>query len=94
MSDITIQDINKLAKMMRLQIDAQATEVMQQKLASVIGWVAMLDEVATDDVAIMSSPVAHPLPMRDDIASDQQCDVLSNAPKSEYDFYVVPKVVG
>ena len=43
----------------------------------------------------MTSNVAQPLRLRDDVVTDggKIADVLSNAPKSADGFFVVPKVV-
>ena len=62
---------------------------------SILAWIEQLDQVDVEGVEPMTSNVAQPLRLRDDVVTDgAKVDaVLSNAPKSADGFFVVPKVV-
>jgi aspartyl-tRNA(Asn)/glutamyl-tRNA(Gln) amidotransferase subunit C len=68
---------------------------MEQELNRILAWVEQLQEVNVDGVEPMTSVVAQKLKMRDDVVTDggQAAAVVANAPLSEDNFFVVPKVV-
>ena len=61
----------------------------------ILNWIEQLDQVDVEGVEPMTSNVAQPLRLREDVVTDGDkiADVLSNAPKSADGFFVVPKVV-
>ena len=66
-----------------------------RKISGILDWIEQLGEVDTDGVEPMTSAVASKLPMREDVVTDggDPARVLSNAPKTDRNFFVVPKVV-
>lgn len=90
---VSKEDVIKVAHLARIRINENEVEEMQSKLNDILNFVDQLNEVDCssigDDVEYITS-----LHERDDIPikTDRQ-GVMSNAAKSEYDMFVVPKVV-
>ncbi len=87
--------VRKVARLARIQLDEARVDDLARELSGILTWIEQLNEVDTEGVAPMASTEAVPLPMRDDVVTDggDPARVLSNAPKSDRGFFVVPKVV-
>jgi aspartyl-tRNA(Asn)/glutamyl-tRNA(Gln) amidotransferase subunit C len=87
--------VRKVAHLARIKTPEDRLEPLAQELNGILQWIEQLNEVDVDGVEPMTSNVAQPLRMRDDVVTDGDkiADVLSNAPKSADGFFVVPKVV-
>lgn len=87
--------VRKVAKLARIAESEDRLEPLAKELSGILNWIEQLNEVDTDGVEPMTSAVAMPLPMREDVVTDggDAARVLSNAPKSVDGFFVVPKVV-
>lgn len=87
--------VRRIARLARIKIsDAEAVS-LKGELSGILDWVAQLDEVKTDGVEPMTSVVAMMLRQRTDEVTDggKAAEVTQNAPASEDNFYVVPKVI-
>jgi aspartyl-tRNA(Asn)/glutamyl-tRNA(Gln) amidotransferase subunit C len=87
--------VRRVAKLARIAEPEERLEPLARELSGILQWIEQLNEVDTDGVQPMASTEAVRLPMRDDVVNDggQPDKVLSNAPKSDRGFFVVPKVV-
>jgi aspartyl-tRNA(Asn)/glutamyl-tRNA(Gln) amidotransferase subunit C len=87
--------VRKVARLARIRESEDRLEPLAKELSGILQWIEQLNEVDTDGVEPMSSAVAVTLPMRDDVVTDggDPARVLANAPKSDRNFFVVPKVV-
>lgn len=92
---VTKDDVRKVARLSRIAVPEDRLEPLAEELSGILGWIEQLNEVDVDDVMPMTSVVEAKLPMREDIVTDGgiQEQVLSNAPKSDDGFFVVPKSV-
>lgn len=87
--------VRKVARLARIAEPEDRIEQLAKELNGIMNWIEQLGEVDTDGVEPMTSAVAVPLPMREDVVTDggDAERVLANAPKRAGNFYVVPKVV-
>ena len=87
--------VRKVAYLARIKTPEDRLEPLAQELNGILAWIEQLDQVDVDGVEPMTSNVAQPLRLREDVVTDGDriADVLSNAPKSADGFFVVPKVV-
>ena len=87
--------VRKVAKLARLALPEDRVKPMADELNGIMAWIEQLNEVDVQGVEPMTSNVAQPLRLREDVVTDgAKVDaVLSNAPKSADGFFVVPKVV-
>jgi aspartyl-tRNA(Asn)/glutamyl-tRNA(Gln) amidotransferase subunit C len=88
----TVQRIARLAK---LAMDEDRLAPMADELNAILDWVEQLREVDVEGVEPLTSVVAQSLKMREDVVDDGGYpeDVTKNAPLTEDNFYVVPKVI-
>jgi aspartyl-tRNA(Asn)/glutamyl-tRNA(Gln) amidotransferase subunit C len=94
-ADIDEKTITKIAKLARIKLKPEEKAHYAAELSSIMNFVEQLQEVNTDNVPIMTSVVSSKLPLRDDEVTDggYEKDIVANAPKSDFDCFVVPKVV-
>jgi len=85
--------VRKIAKLARLQLKDEEISHFSAELSGIIKWVEQLSEVDTSGISEISD--SHALPFRADEVTDGDCReaVLANAPASEFDCFVVPKVI-
>ncbi len=87
--------VRKVSHLARIKTPEDRLEPLAQELNGILAWIEQLDQVDVEGVEPMTSNVAQPLRLRDDVVTDgaKRDAVLSNAPKSVDGFFVVPKVV-
>ena len=87
--------VRDIAFLARIRVEDDALDGLASEISGILDWVEQLNELKTDDVEPMASPVDVTLPLRADQVTDGNYveKVLANAPDSEDGFYTVPKVV-
>ncbi len=87
--------VRRVAHLARIKVGEGEAERLTSELNGILAFVEQLDEVDVDGVAPMTSVVETALRQREDVVSDGGVPqkVLSNAPESDDNFFVVPKVV-
>ena len=87
--------VRKVAKLARLNIAQERLEPLAGELGAIMAWIEQLAEVDVEGVEPMASAVDLKLPMREDVVTEggDPQRVLSNAPLTKDNFFVVPKVV-
>ncbi len=87
--------VKRVAKLSRIAITDERAESMREELNTILGFVEQLNDVDVDGVEPMTSVVDMEMPKRVDEVSDGNIadDVTANAPASEDNFFMVPKVV-
>ena len=95
MSDLKQTDIEKIAHLARLAINANDIPAYAQNLTNILHLVEQMNAVDTS----RTEPMAHPLPMaqrlRPDTVTEQDEHALFQgiAPQVEGGLYLVPKVI-
>jgi aspartyl-tRNA(Asn)/glutamyl-tRNA(Gln) amidotransferase subunit C len=87
--------VRRIARLARIALPEARVEPMMAELNGILGWVEQLQDVNIEGVEPMTSVVAQTLKMRDDVvtAGGDASAIVANAPQSEDNFFVVPKVV-
>ena len=87
--------VRKVARLARIAEPEEKLEPLARELSGILDWIEQLAEVDTDGVEPMTTSVAMTLPMREDVVTEggDPARVLSNAPKTDKGFFIVPKVV-
>ena len=87
--------VRRVARLARIKVTNDEAERMTNELNSILGFVEQLNEVDVADVEPMTSVVSVKLRRRQDVVTDGEdaAAVTANAPVSEDNFYLVPKVV-
>ena len=92
---INEETVRKIAHLARVKVTQEEAKALEGELSAILTWVGELDEVDTNDVEPMTSAVETAMKMREDEVTDggYAQRVTKNAPMSEDNFFVVPKVV-
>jgi aspartyl-tRNA(Asn)/glutamyl-tRNA(Gln) amidotransferase subunit C len=87
--------VKRIAKLARIKVTDPEVKALVGELGGILDWVKQLEEVDTKNVEPMTSVVAFPMRQREDKVTDGEiaASVTKNAPKTEDNFFVVPKVV-
>ncbi len=88
-------DVAKTAKLARLRITDAEKESLTNELGGIFTWIEQLNEVDTGATESVASVLEQTLPWREDKVTDGGYPqaITQNAPKKEYDCFVVPKVI-
>lgn len=92
---LSTEDAAKIAKLARLDLAPEKLELFAGQFNDILGYMELLGEVDTSDVAPLYSPSEHSTVFREDKVQKryERDDVLSNAPETDGEFFVVPKIV-
>jgi aspartyl-tRNA(Asn)/glutamyl-tRNA(Gln) amidotransferase subunit C len=87
--------VTRIARLARIRIEEDEVTQYQDELNAILGFVEQLDEVDVADVEPMTSVTPMRLRRREDVVSDGGYAerIVANAPLSEDNFFMVPKVV-
>lgn len=90
-----LSEIRKVASLSRLALSDDELQASGKQLSVILDYVRLLDEVDTTDVA----PMPHPVPAENVFRKDEvqpslpRDAALSNAPKTDGQFFLVPKIL-
>lgn len=92
---IDVATVRRVARLARIREDEGRLPALAMELKGILAWIEQLKEVATEGVEPMTTPVAFPLPMREDEVTEggDAAAILANAPARRAGFFVTPKVV-
>ena len=87
--------VRRVARLARIKVTNDEAERMTHELNSILGFVEQLNEVDVAGVEPMTSVVSVKMRRRQDVVTDGEdaAAVTANAPVSEDNFFLVPKVV-
>ncbi|TPW33628.1 Asp-tRNA(Asn)/Glu-tRNA(Gln) amidotransferase subunit GatC [Martelella alba] len=87
--------VKRVARLARIAVNDEAAERMTGELNAILGFVEQLGEVDVEGVEPMTSVTPMAMKKREDVVSDgnKAEDIVANAPESERNFFLVPKVV-
>ncbi|WP_035871093.1 Asp-tRNA(Asn)/Glu-tRNA(Gln) amidotransferase subunit GatC [Cucumibacter marinus] len=87
--------VRRIGRLARIRIEENDVEALKGELNTILGFVEQLNEVDIDGVEPMTSVTPMQLRRREDkvTAGGHPERIVSNAPESEDNFFVVPKVV-
>ena len=92
---VDISTVKRVALLARIAVNDDDAERMTGELNAILGFVEQLNEVNVDGIEPMTSVTPMAMRMRDDKVTDGgiAAAVVANAPVTEDNFFVVPKVV-
>ena len=87
--------VRRIAHLARIAVADEDVPHLQGELNAILSFVEQLNEVDVEGVEPMTSVTPMVMRMRQDGVTDGYCpeNVLRNAPLTEDNFFVVPKVV-
>ncbi len=92
---VDIQTVKRVARLARIAVSEEDAQRMTGELNAILGFVEQLNEVDVAGVEPMTSVTPMEMKKRQDIVTDgnKASDVVANAPATEENFFLVPKVV-
>lgn len=95
MSDIKNSDIKKIAKLARIEVSEEETEILAKQLSNTISWIENLNEAQTANTEPLTNVNHSILRMENDTIEQNNSleDIMSNTKSSKYNYFTVPKVI-
>ena len=95
---MTVDDklIAKLEKLSSLQVDDSRKEKLKSELADIINFVENLNDIDVSHIEATFTTIEGGTPLREDVSVQNlelSNQILKNAPKSEYGYFIVPKII-
>ena len=92
---VDIATVKRVAHLARIAVTAEDAERMTGELNTILGFVEQLNEVDVTGVEPMTSVTPMEMKKRQDVVTDgdKADDIVANAPATEENFFLVPKVV-
>ncbi len=92
---LQISDINRLAHLARLQLDADQANTLLSELNGIFGMIEQLQAVDTSGLEPMSHPLGGTQRLREDVVTETPYREanLRNAPAQQDGLFLVPKVI-
>ena len=87
--------VKRIGRLARIRVEENEVEKYQGEINAILGFVEQLDEVNVEGVEAMTSVTPMQLRRRDDVVTDGGYPekVVANAPLTEDNFFMVPKVI-
>ncbi|MEO5759390.1 MAG: Asp-tRNA(Asn)/Glu-tRNA(Gln) amidotransferase subunit GatC [Mesorhizobium sp.] len=92
---VDVKTVKRVARLARIAVSEEDAERMTGELNAILGFVEQLNEVDVSGVEPMTSVTPMEMKKRQDIVTDggKAADIVANAPATEENFFLVPKVV-
>ena len=92
---VDLKTVKRVAHLARIALSEDEAERMMGELNGILGFVEQLSEVDVSGVEPMTSVTPMDMKKRTDTVSDgnKADDIVANAPNSDRNFFLVPKVV-
>ena len=92
---VDLNTVKRVARLARIAVSEEDAERMTGELNAILGFVEQLNEVDVSGVEPMTSVTPMEMKKRQDIVTDggKAADIVANAPATEENFFLVPKVV-
>jgi aspartyl-tRNA(Asn)/glutamyl-tRNA(Gln) amidotransferase subunit C len=92
---VDAQTVKRIGRLARIRVEENEVEKYQGEINAILGFVEQLDEVDVTGVEPMTSVTPMTLRRREDVVSDGGYPekVVANAPLTEDNFFMVPKVI-
>lgn len=92
---VDLTTVKRVAHLARIAVNEEQAEKMTGELNVILGFVQSLDSVNVDGVDPMTSVIPTAMRLREDKVTDGNIasEIVANAPVTEENFFMVPKVI-
>ena len=92
---IDANTVRRVGRLARIRIEESEVEKYQTELNTILGFVEQLSEVDVTGIEPMTSVTPMKLRLREDVVTDGGYaeKIVANAPLTEDNFFMVPKVI-
>tara|TARA_Y100001968_G_C19355842_1_gene717126 strand:- start:216 stop:503 length:288 start_codon:yes stop_codon:yes gene_type:complete len=95
MTEISPEDVRKVAKLARLELPDDQIETYTAQIEEILSYIDQLQEIDTQNISPTTRALEVVNAMREDFV-EVNCsreDILNQAPQREGDFFRVPKIL-
>ena len=92
---VDLATVKRVAHLARIAVNEDEAQRMMGELNGILGFVEQLSEVNVDGVEAMTSVTPMAMKKRTDEVTDgnKAADIVANAPNTDQNFFLAPKVV-
>ncbi len=92
---VDLKTVKRVAHLARIALNEEEAQRMMGELNGILGFVEQLSEVDVTGVEPMTSVTPMAMKKRSDVVNDgnKADDIVANAPETDRNFFLVPKVV-
>ncbi len=92
---VDLATVKRVARLARIAVSEDEAQRMMGELNGILGFVEQLSEVDVAGIEPMTSVTPMAMKKREDVVTDgnKADDVVANAPVTDRNFFLVPKVV-
>ena len=92
---VDIATVKRVAHLARIAVTSEDAERMAGELNAILGFVEQLNRVEVAGVEPMTSVIPMEMKKREDVVTDgnKPDDIVANAPATQENFFLVPKIV-
>lgn len=92
---VDLATVKRVAHLARIAVNEDDAQRMMGELNAILGFVEQLGEVDVTGVEPMTSVTPMAMKKREDVVTDgnKADDIVANAPNTDRNFFLVPKVV-
>ncbi|MGQ7792993.1 Asp-tRNA(Asn)/Glu-tRNA(Gln) amidotransferase subunit GatC [Faunimonas sp. B44] len=92
---VDLATVKRVAHLARIRVTDDEAAALQDELNAILGFVEQLNEVDVEGVEPMTSVIPMTVKRREDVVDDGGIAdaVVANAPLTEENYFLVPKVV-
>lgn len=92
---VSLEEVRHMARLSRLLIDHEEEEMFSRQFGRILGHMAVLENIDTEGVEPLFSPLTGSGRERLDIADNIRTveEIMSNAPDTDGEYFIVPKIV-
>ncbi|MER2534559.1 MAG: Asp-tRNA(Asn)/Glu-tRNA(Gln) amidotransferase subunit GatC [Rhizobiaceae bacterium] len=92
---VDVETVRRVARLARIAVSDEDANRMTGELNAILGFVEQLGEVDVTGVEPMTSVIPMAMKKRQDGVTDgnKAADIVANAPATDENFFLVPKVV-
>lgn len=92
---VDLKTVKRVAHLARIALNEDEAERMMGELNGILGFVEQLSELDVSGVEPMTSVTPMAMKKREDLVTDggKADDIVANAPETDRNFFLVPKVV-
>ena len=92
---VDLQTVKRVARLARIAVSEEDAQRMTGELNAILGFVEQLNEVDVAGIEPMTSVTPMAMKLRADVVNDGEIadTIVANAPASEDNYFMVPKVI-
>ena len=92
---VDLATVKRVARLARIAVSEDDAQRMTGELNAILGFVEQLNEVDVSGVEPMTSVTPMAMKQREDVVTDGEIAnaIVANAPASEDNYFMVPKVI-